>query len=181
LEEVRARHADTEPADPLAQRYQVVGDGLAARRRIGRVVAGERLEEQRAVLHRPRHRARVVEGPGERDDARAAHAPVGRLEADNVAERHGSAERAARVRAGRAVGEPGGERRGRAAGGATGHVLEAPRVLRRLEAVAWELEAESELVRDELAEHHAAGALEPRSEERRVGKEGRSGYAVLEG
>src|SRR2546425_770043 len=45
LEEVRARHADTEPADPLAQRYQVVGDGLAARRRIGRVVAGERLEE----------------------------------------------------------------------------------------------------------------------------------------
>src|SRR5207244_149958 len=80
------------------------------------------------------------EGQVARDEARAAHTPVGPREADYVAARRGTTDRAARVRAERAVGEPGGERRGRAAGGATGHVLEAPRVLRRLEAVAWELE-----------------------------------------
>src|SRR5207245_9160325 len=80
-------------------------------------------------------------------------------------------------RAGPWPGWGGGRRAARRAGG---HVLEVPGVLRRLEAVARELDAEGELVGDELAEHHRACLPEPRHARRvvfrdPVSEEGRAG------
>src|SRR6059036_2320052 len=63
---------------------------------------------------------------------------------------------------------------------ATAEPLEVPRILRGLEAMARELDAERELVRDELAEHHRASLPEPRHAGRvvlgnPVGEEGGAG------
>ena len=58
---------------------------LRRRRRIARVVAGDRVEDQRRVVGRPGHRPTVVERPGERDDAGAADPAIGRLESGDAA------------------------------------------------------------------------------------------------
>ena len=53
--------ADPEPLDAAAQRGAVVGDGPVGARRVARVVAGKRLQHDRAILGRPRHRPDMVE------------------------------------------------------------------------------------------------------------------------
>ena len=67
------------------------------------------------VTHGPGERSHVVKRPGERHPARPAHAPVGGLDPDDAAAGRGQADRAARIGAERAVNEPGGHGRARAA------------------------------------------------------------------
>ena len=74
-------------------------------------VAGDRLEDQRAVLDGLRERARVVERLREREDAPPADASGARLEADAAAERRGDADRIPRVRTERAQARAGRDRR----------------------------------------------------------------------
>src|SRR5207245_9607974 len=88
-----------------------------------------------------------------------AGATIGRLEAHDAAERGGPTDGAAGVRPGGAGHEPGGQRRPGAAAGAAGDVVEVPRIARRLEAMAGELQPERELVGDELAEQDGARVL----------------------
>ncbi len=59
--------------------------------------AGDGAEHERRVRHVLGERADLVERGGERDQAVARHAPVGRLEPDDAAERGGLADRAAGV------------------------------------------------------------------------------------
>src|ERR671928_108948 len=75
-----------------ASRAAAIGGGG-----VPRVVAGERLEHERAVLGGAGHRAGVVERPGEGQYPRLAHPAEGRLEAGDAAERGRPADRAARV------------------------------------------------------------------------------------
>ena len=166
VEEVVARHADLEPAHAGPERRGVIGHGLAARRRVGRVVARERLQHQRAVLDRARHRPRVIERPRERQHTGAAHAPVRRLQADDAAERCRASDGSAGVGSQRANRQPSRERRAGPARRSAGDVIEVPRIARGLVAMSGELDAEGELVRDELAEHHHAGLGEARDARR---------------
>src|SRR5439155_14872997 len=75
------------------------------------------------------HRPEMIERPGERHHPRPAHAPVGRLEPDDAAARSGETDGAAGVGPDGAERQPGGDRRARAARGATRRVSRTPRVL----------------------------------------------------
>ena len=159
LEEVRARHADPEATDVLTERRQIVVDRRQTRGRIGGIVTRHGLQEVRAILHRARHRASVVERPREREDPRAAHAPVRRLEPHDATEGGRPADGPAGVRARGADDEPGRQGGARAAARAARDVVEVPRIARRREAMAGALDAEGELVGHELAEEHRARLL----------------------
>ena len=167
FEEVRARHSDPDAADVTSERRQVVVDRNAARGRVGGVVTGHGLEEVRAILDRARHRAGVVERPRKREDARAAHAPVRGLEPDDAAEGGRPADGPAGVRARRAADEPRGQGGAGPAARAAWNVVEVPRIAGGREAMAGELDAERELVGDELAEKDGAG-LPPAPDARRL-------------
>src|SRR4029453_9546963 len=73
-------------------------------------VPGERLRQVRAVFDGARHRAGVVERPGEREHVGPAAATVGRLQPYDAAERRRSADRAPRIAAAPAGGTPSGQR-----------------------------------------------------------------------
>jgi hypothetical protein len=125
--------------------------------RILLVVPGHRLQQDRAVLDRPCHRAGVVEGEGERQDTVAAHQAVGRLYPRDAAEGGGAADRAAGIGAGRAKDQAAGERSAAAAGRTAGEVVGVPGIACRR---PWKIEGRSahgELMRGELAEEHRPG------------------------
>jgi hypothetical protein len=168
VEEVVARHADAQPADAAREPRGIVGHGLAARRGIGRVIACQRLEHEGTVLHGARHGAGMIERPGERQDPRPAHAPIRRLEPDDAAQCRRAPDRSAGVRSEGTHGEAGRQRRARAARRPAGDVLKVPRIARRQEPVPGELDAEGELVGDELAQHDHARLGEPRHARRIV-------------
>ena len=75
----------------------VVGHRRVERGRVARVVAGDDVHHQRGVGDGARQRADLVERGGEGDQAVAADPAVGRLEADDAAQRGRLADRAARV------------------------------------------------------------------------------------
>ena len=85
-------------ADVAGQRRRVVGHRLGRARRVGRIGAGD---HRRAPAPRRRtvrvERADLIERRRERDQAVARHAAVGRLQADDAAERRRLADRAAGV------------------------------------------------------------------------------------
>ena len=107
--------ADPEAADVARERRLEVGQRHVGAGAVVRIVARHLLQQQRAVLNRARQRARLVERAREGDDAEARAAPVGRLHADDAAERGRLADRAAGIGAGRAEAEFGRDRRRRAA------------------------------------------------------------------
>ena len=78
--QVAVRDAEAQAANGPLEQLGVARDGCLRGARIRRVEAGDRLEQQRQIARRRRHRPDVVERPAERDtSARAADAPVGRL------------------------------------------------------------------------------------------------------
>ena len=85
--------------------------GQIDRGRIFGIVAGQRLQQERAILDAARHRAGVVEGPAERDHAITANPAKGRFKANNIAVGCRGADRSAGVRAQGAVAKAGGQRR----------------------------------------------------------------------
>ena len=140
------------------------------------VEAGDRLQQQRGIAGRAAHRADVVEGPGERNHAAGAHQPVGRLQPGDAAVRGRLADRAAGVRAERAVTEPRRDGCGRAAGGAARDAVERPGIVHGAEVPGRRAHAVGALVHVELAEQDGAGLVQtPRD----LGVRG--GHAVGEG
>jgi len=125
-------------------------------------VAGQRLQHEGAVLRGARHGPGVIERPRERDHAGPAHPPVGRLEPGDAAEGGRTPDGSAGVGAERAHRQAGGQGRAGAAARAARDVIEVPRVARGRKPVARKLDAEGELVGDQLAEHDHAGPLQAR-------------------
>ena len=156
LEEM-PHHADAQPLHALAEIGGEVGHRTIGARRIGRIVAGHRLQQQRAVLHRPGQRPGVVQRERQRQHAGAADQAVGGLDAGDAAQRRGPADRAAGVRAGAAEDHAGRDRRAGAGRGAGGEVLRVPGIARRRPGQVERRAAHGELMRRQLAHHHRAG------------------------
>ena len=131
------------------------------RRGVHRVVPGHGLVQQGGVEHGPAERPRRVQGRRERDDPVPGVAAVGRLHADDPAHRGRLADRAAGVRAERERRLVGGDRGGRAAGGAAGHLRQVPRVVDRPEPGVLRGGAHRELVHVGLADEDRARIAQP--------------------
>jgi hypothetical protein len=82
--------ADLDALEAAAERGAVIGDRSVGAGRVARVVAGERLEHDRAILGGPCHRADMVKGERRRRDAGAVHETVGRLQPGDAAVRCGA-------------------------------------------------------------------------------------------
>ena len=92
-----AEDADLEAAQILAERLAIRGDRPPDTARVLRVVPGQRLQRQRAVLDGPRQGATVVERVGVRDHAGPAHQAERRHEPNDAAERRRPADRSAGI------------------------------------------------------------------------------------
>ena len=114
-----------------------------------------RAEQQRRVGDVAGQRPALVERGGEGDHPVARDRAVGRLQADDPAERRRLADRAAGVGADRAGREAAGDDRGRAAGGAARDPLAVPGVEHRPVGRVLVRGAHRELVHVGLAEHPA--------------------------
>ena len=111
----------------------------------------------RRIAHGARHRPHLVERRGVGDDAVAADAAVGRLDADDAAVRGRLADRAAGIGAERAETLARGDRGGRAARRAARHALAVPGIARAAVGGVLVRRAHGELVAVELADAHRAG------------------------
>ena len=137
------------------------GDRLLDAGGVERVVAADDLVEQGRVEHGPGHRAGLVEGVRQGDEAVARHPAVRRLHADRAGDRTGLADRAAGVGADR-QGRLVGRHRGRAAAArAAGDAGQVPRVVGRTVGAVLGGGAHRELVHVGLAEDRQAGRAEP--------------------
>src|SRR5262245_42465189 len=92
----------TDNTDPHAVNSRVQGSGIIGYWKIGtarivRVIAGNRLQHNRAVFGSPRHRPTVIEGERVRDHTFSADPPTGRHEPGDAAERSRVANRSAGV------------------------------------------------------------------------------------
>ena len=125
------------------------------RGRVAGVAPLHRREQQRRVGDVAGQRPALVERGGEGDHPVARDRPVGRLQADDPAERRRLADRAAGVGADRAGRQAAGDDRRRAAGGAAGNALAVPRVEHRPVGRVLVRGAHRELVHVGLAEHRA--------------------------
>ena len=106
MEEIAGHHANAQSLDAALQTLGVVGGYRSGSARVFGIVAGDRIEHDRAILHRARHRTGSVHAPGERNDSVIAHTPVGRSYADHSVDGRRQANRTAGVRADRAVTRP---------------------------------------------------------------------------
>ena len=105
VEVVVLRQGQAQPAQWPVEPRQDGGHRTAAAGPVARIVARDELEHQRAVPDGARHRAQVIERPGQRHRAGPAHPPVRRLQSDDAAAGRRQADRAARVGAQRAEGQ----------------------------------------------------------------------------
>ena len=147
-----------------------VGHRRVRRGRVGGVVAGHRGEHVGGVLDGARERPDLVERRAEGEQAVARDAAVGRLEADDAAQRGRLADRAAGVGAERDRRQAGRHRDRRAAARAAGDAVERPRVAGDAERRVLGRRAHRELVAVGLAEDDRAGRLEALDGRRRVGR-----------
>ena len=154
-------------ADP--QSLQVLGERLAVRLdrarqapRVLLVVAGERLQDDRAVVHGARERPAVIERVRVGDDARAADEAERRHEPDDTAERRGATDRSAGIRAERDRHHARRDRGARSRRGAAREVREVPRIARGRPRQIERRARVRHLVRGELAEQHGARVVELR-------------------
>ena len=161
LEEVALGDADRQPVDAARHRLPPALDGHGRRPRVARRLACHDLELERALGHRPRHRAAVVERRAEHADPGQAHAAEGRLQADDAAARRRAADRAAGVGARRGGDHSRCQRGRRAAARAAWHARVVVRVLARAEVRVLVGRPPGELVRGELGDGHRAGRGEP--------------------
>ena len=121
----------------------------------------ERLEHAHAAVGVARHRPRVIEARGEREAALERHEPVARLEAHHPTARRRDADRAARVRAERGVGEAGRERRAATRARPARRTARRERIGHVAEVRVPARDAVGELVQVRLAHVRVAGRLEP--------------------
>ena len=150
-DEVLLRDPHGPALDPLAEELPVVGDLLRDRGRFPRVVAGDDVHQDGAVLHVLREGADLVQRRGEGDQAVAGDPAVGRLHPDDAAEGRRLADGAARVGAEGGDALVGGHRRRGAAARAAGDPLEIPGVPGRAEVGGLRGGAHGELVHVRLA------------------------------
>ena len=154
-------------ADPHAAHVRLAGRGHHRRHRrvdrggVHRVVPGHRLVQQGGVEHGPAERARRVQAGRERHHPVPGRAAVGRLGADDAADRGGLADRAAGVGADGQRRLVGGDRGGGPAGRAAGDLGQVPRVVAGAVGGVLGGGAHGELVHVGLAEDDRAGLLEP--------------------
>src|SRR5262249_15171115 len=92
----------TDNTDPHAVNSRVQGSGIIGYWKIGtarivRVIAGNRLQHNRAVFGSPSHRPTVIEGERVRDHTFSADPSIGRHEPGDAAERSRVANRSAGV------------------------------------------------------------------------------------
>ena len=121
--------ANTQPPDVAGQcggvvRYRRVGGG-----RVGGIRSGDGIHRQRSILDAARHRARMVQAPGQGRQAGPAHPSVGGLKPHDAAERRRNPHAAAGVAAHCDVALPGGGRRPAAAAAAAGNPFRVPGVV----------------------------------------------------
>ncbi len=164
--------ADPQARHPAPERPFGIADGLGRGRGIERIDTGNDAVETRRVGDAPRQRPDLVERRGERDEAVAGDAPVGRLEADHAAARRRLPDRAPRVRAESGRDEPGRDRRGASARRAPRDARNVPGVPRHVGGAVLGRGAHRELVHvgppDEDRSGAPAGARPPWS--RRAGE-----------
>src|SRR5215211_8975099 len=86
------RNTDPGPRKGAFEVARKVFQGQIYRVEVFRIVAGQGVQHEGVVLHGAGHGTDVVKAPGEREDATLAHAPVGRLHADDTAEGRGDAD-----------------------------------------------------------------------------------------
>ncbi len=160
---------------PMRRPARSLAHAAARRRRAGRGTCC-RSGSSPAITESSSAQSRTVRPNGpiwSSDDAKAISAvarddAVGRLEADDAAERGRLADRAAGVGAERERREPRRDRRGRATARAARHARRVPRVARRTVGRVLGRRAHRELVHVELAERHEAGGLAATHDGRRV-------------
>jgi hypothetical protein len=136
---------------------------------VGAVEALHRVVGEREVARAARERAEVVEAGDERIAAVARQPAVGRLQAEDAAQRRRHADRAVGVGAERERHLAGRDRRGRAARRAAGHAREVVRVARRPVVAVLGREAVGVLVHVERADEHRAGRSQRATSGRRAG------------
>ena len=139
-----------------------ISSGKRERGRVALVATDEVAQHQRRVGHIARQRPGLVERGGERDHPVARDGAVRRLQADDPAQRRGLADRAAGVGAERPRRQPGGDRRGAAARGATGDALAVPGVEHRAVGGVLVRGAHRELVLVGLPQQARAGGGQAR-------------------
>ena len=162
-----ARDADRQPVEVLA-----VGELHAAldpdRGRVAAVAALHDPEQQGGVGDVAGQRPALVQRRGEGDHPVARDRPVGRLQADDPAERRRLADRAAGVGADRPRREAPGDGGRRAARRAARHAGAVPRVEHRAVGRVLVRRAHRELVHVGLAEQPGAGLVQAAHGGRRV-------------
>ena len=104
--------------------------GSLERNRIVGIMALHGVVGERQIAGAARERADVIEARHERKRARAREPAVGRLEAEDAAQRRRHPDRPVRVRAQRQRHQPAADRGARAAGGAAGHAARVVRIAR---------------------------------------------------
>ena len=125
------------------------------------VVTRQRLQQHRAILGGPGHRADMIPAEGGRRDAGAADETVGRLDAGDAAQRSRPADRAAGVGSNTAENQACGDRRTGAAAAAGGEMIRVPGVSRRRPRQIERGSAIGEFMRREFADQDRAGLGEP--------------------
>ena len=171
--EIAAGHGDAQAADAgLQRRQRRLGRALGAHGVLG-IVALHGVVGERQVPRGARQRPHVIEARHEREGAGAGEAAVGRLQAEDAAERGRHADRAVGVGAERDRHQPAGHRRARAARGAAGHMRGVVRVARGAVVHVLAGEVVGVLAHVERADEDGAGSLQPR-DQRGVGGGGRA-------
>ena len=156
------RHAaDLQPRERLLEQFAVARHLGGERRRVARVVAGDRLEHEGAVGGRAGHRADLVEARRKRHEPAPADPAVGRLEPRDAAQAGWLTDRAARVGADGHGGHVGRHARGRAAARSAWCPREIPGVFHRAEGGVFIGAAHRELVHVRLADDHGIGGPQP--------------------
>ncbi len=161
------------PSMRLVERRRRRLDAAIDARRIRAVAALQRVVDEREVARRARERAEVIEARDEGIGSVPRQPAVGRLQAEDAAQRRRHADRAVGVRAEADRHLAGGDRGGRAARRAAGDAGEVVRVARRPVVRVLGREAVGVLVHVERADQDGAGALEA-GDERRVDGGGRT-------
>ena len=151
------RDAEPDALQVLARAAAVIGLGELQRGGVAPVASDHVPKQQRGVGHVAGQRARLIERGGERDHPVARAGAVGRLHADDPAQRRRLADRAPGVRSDRPRGKAGGHRRGASARGSSGHPPAIPGVEHRPEARVLVRGAHRELVLVGLPQQRRAG------------------------
>ena len=127
--EILLGNTDAHAAHVAGEGSAEVGHRFRTRRGVERVVTGDGLQEQGAVLDIAAERADLVERGGKGDQAVARHAAVGGLEANHATQRSRLADRAAGVCAQGDETFTSSDGRRRPAAGPAGHAVEVPRIV----------------------------------------------------